>query len=405
MMRIINSILAVLICVLAHSQSMLPLVQDTNINACNHELSLSGVVDFQSTSIGKDITKSFIYGGFIDDAMKLSSSNRHDEINRFGIDLNTEVVYKNHKVNLFKDSLKGLLIKGGVFSFSSLIYSKDLFDMAFYGNDMFTGDTAYFTGSQFNSVSFQKIGIGWLNKKSKSSFSLNFIGVNNYLNGVINESYLYNSQDADSLEFLLSGEGMRSNNSSYYKGFGLAIDMDYRFKMKKNEKEFVHFQLVMRNLGFAYSFNTENYIANGVATVGSYQINDLINSESIFSNPEEVSEGLSDTIITKGSLVMLPAMFQFTKLVDYNSLNQFQGFFGFRGYLNNAYVPMLFGGLDFKAAKWCRFGAQASYGGFSQLRWGMYSSFNFKNFNLGIASENLFSKTGESILIKLSCAF
>ena len=126
MMRIINSILAVLICVLAHSQSMLPLVQDTNINACNHELSLSGVVDFQSTSIGKDITKSFIYGGFIDDAMKLSSSNRHDEINRFGIDLNTEVVYKNHKVNLFKDSLKGLLVKGGVFSFSSLIYSKDL---------------------------------------------------------------------------------------------------------------------------------------------------------------------------------------------------------------------------------------------------------------------------------------
>ena len=405
MMRIINSILAVSICVLAHSQSMLPLVQDTTINACNHEISLSGVVDFQATSVGKDITKSFIYGGFIDDAMKLSSSNRHDEINRFGIDLNTEVVYKNHKVNLFKDSLKGLLVKGGVFSFSSLIYSKDLFDMAFYGNDMFTGDTAYFTGSQFNSFAFQKIGIGWLNKKSKSSFSLNFIGVNNYLNGVINESYLYHSQDADSLEFLLSGEGVRPKKTAYYKGFGLAIDMDYRFKMKKNEKEFVHFQLVMRNLGFAYLLNTENYIANGVATVDSYQINDLINSESIFSNPEEVSDELSDTIITKGSLVMLPAMFQFTKLVDYNSLNRFQGFFGFRGYLNNAYVPMLFGGLDFKAAKWCRFGAQASYGGFSQLRWGMYSSFNFKNFNLGIASENLFSKTGESILIKLSCAF
>lgn len=405
MMRIINSILAVSICALAHSQSMLPLVQDTNINACNHEMSFSGVVDFQSTSIGKDITKSFIYGGYIDDAMKLSSSNRHDEINRFGIDLNTEVVYKNHKVNLFKDSLKGLLVKGGMFSFSSLIYSKDLFDMAFYGNEMFTGDTAYFTGTQFNSVSFQKFGIGWLNKKSKSSFSLNFIGVNNYLNGIINDSYLYHSQDADSLEFLLSGDGVRPKNSSYYKGFGLAIDMDYRFKMKKNEKEFVHFQLVMRNLGFAYLLNTENYIANGIATVGSYQINDLINSESIFSNPEVLSDGLSDTIITKGSLVMLPAMFQFTKLVDYNSLNKFQGFFGFRGYLNNAYVPMLFGGLDFNATKWFRMGAQASYGGFSQLRWGMYSSFNFKNLNLGIASENLFSKTGESIIIKLSCAF
>ena len=405
MIRILNSILAVSISLLAYSQSMLPLVQDTNINANDHEISISGVGDYQSTSIGKDITKSFIYGGFIDEAMKLSSSNRHDEINRFGIDLNTEIVYKNHKLNLFKDSLKGLVVKGGVYNFSSLIYSKDLFDMAFYGNGMFTGDTAYFTGSQFNSLAFQKVGIGWLNKKSKSSFSLNFIGVNNYLNGLINESYLYQSQSVDSLEFLLSGEGVRSKASSYYKGFGLAVDMDYRFKMKKNEKEFVHFQLVMRNLGFAYLFNSENYIANGVTAVDGYQINDLINSESIFTNPEEVTNDLSDTIITKGSLVMLPAMFQFTKLVDYNSLNKFQGFFGFRGYLNNAYVPMLFGGLDFKASNWCRIGAQASYGGFSQLRWGVYSSINFKHFNLGIASENLFSKTGESIIIKLSCAF
>ncbi|MBT5439001.1 MAG: hypothetical protein HOK92_07345 [Flavobacteriales bacterium] len=405
MMRTLNSIIAISVSLLTYSQSMLPLVQDTNINVNHHEISISGVGDYQSTSMGKDIIKSFFYGGVIDESMKLSSSNRHDEINRFGIDLNTEMVYNNHKINLFKDSLKGLVIKAGIYNFSSLIYSKDLFDMAFYGNDMFTGDTAYFTGSQFNSMTFQKVGIGWLNKKSKSSFTLNLIGVNNYLNGLINEGYLYQSQDVDSLEFLLSGEGVRSLESNYYKGFGLAVDIDYRFKMKKNEKDYVHFQLVLRNLGFAYLNNTENYLSNGEISVGSYQINDLINSETIFSNPDQVATDLSDTIITKGSLVMLPAMFQFTKLVDYNSSNQFQGFFGFRGYLNNAYVPMLFAGLDFKASKWCRLGAQTSYGGFSQLRWGMYSSFNFNHFNLGIASENLFNKSGESIIIKLSCAF
>ena len=374
-MRTLNSIIAISVSLLTYSQSMLPLVQDTNINVNHHEISIFGVGDYQSTSMGKDITKSFFYGGVIDESMKLSSSNRHDEINRFGIDLNTEMVYKNHKINLFKDSLKGLVIKAGIYNFYSLIYSKDLF------------------------------GIGWLNKKSKSSFTLNLIGVNNYLNGLINEGYLYQSQDVDSLEFLLSGEGVRSLESNYYKGFGLAVDIDYRFKMKKNEKEYVHFQLVLRNLGFAYLNNTENYLSNGVISVGSYQINDLINSETIFSNPDQVATDLSDTIITKGSLVMLPAMFQFTKLVDYNSSNQFQGFFGFRGYLNNAYVPMLFAGLDFKASKWCRLGAQTSYGGFSQLRWGMYSSFNFNHFNLGIASENLFNKSGESIIIKLSCAF
>ena len=98
-------------------------------------------------------------------------------------------------------------------------------------------------------------------------------------------------------------------------------------------------------------------------------------------------------------------MFQFTKLIDNNSSHKFQGFFGFRGYLNNAYVPMLFGGLDYKPSKWIRLGIQGSYGGFSQLRYGLYTALQLNHFNLGLASENLFSKTGESIIIKLSCAF
>ena len=217
------------------SQSMLPLTQDTLMNSIKHEISISGIADYQSTSVGKDITKAFFYGGLIDENTKLNSSSRHDEINRFGIDMNAEVEYKNYKINLFKDTLKGLLIKAGVYNFSSIIYSKDLFDLAFFGNEMFAGDTAELTGSQFSSMTFQKVGLGWVNKKSKSSVSINFIGVNNYLNGLFNETYLYQSQSVDSLEFRLSGEGEKSNGLNYFNGYGISLDLDYRFKMKKNE--------------------------------------------------------------------------------------------------------------------------------------------------------------------------
>ena len=279
MMKAACSLIVMSISLTSLSQSMLPLIQDTSINSMGHEISISGLGDYQSTSIGKDITRAFIYGGFIDEGMKSNSSSRHDEINRFGIDLNAEIAYKNHNINLFKDSLKGLMIKAGIYNFSSIIYSKDLFDIAFFGNEMFTGDTAYFTGSQFSNLSFQKIGIGWLNKKSKSTFSLNLIGVNNYLNGIFNEGYLYQSQNMDSLELSVYGEVERSKGSSYYKGFGLAFDMDYRFKMKKNENDFIHFQLLLRNLGVAYLSNTDRYLANGTSAIQSYQINELINSE------------------------------------------------------------------------------------------------------------------------------
>ena len=48
---------------------MIPIQQDTALFQKNHELVFSGIADYQSTSIGKDITKSFFYGGFINDGM------------------------------------------------------------------------------------------------------------------------------------------------------------------------------------------------------------------------------------------------------------------------------------------------------------------------------------------------
>ena len=151
--------------------------------------------------------------------------------------------------------------------------------------------------------------------------------------------------------------------------------------------------------------NGEKYVSNTNLSYSSYEISDLINSETIFSNTDELVSEIGDTLKPKTTLVFLPAMFQFTKLIDPLSSKKIQGFYGFRAYLTKAYIPMLFAGLDFRVSSWYRIGAQMSFGGFSQLRWGMYSSLLFKHFELGLASENLFGKTGESIVIRLSCNF
>ena len=383
---------------------MLPLLNDSSNGNEKQYFVFSGVADYQSTSIGKDITKSFFYGGLIDSEMKQRSSNRHDEINRFGLEMNAEFEYRNEKLQLFKDSLIGLIVKGGIYNFSSLIYSKDLFDLAFFGNEMFVGDTADLTGSEFSSMTFQKLGFGLIDKRSKSSLTFNFVGLNNYVQGAFGDSYLYQNQALDSMSMELSGSAERALGDGYFKGLGVAVDIDYRFKMKKNEDDFVHFQFLARNLGFAI-IKSENYHSNSSFSYSSYQIEDLINTETIFNNTDEFVSEISDTSNSKNSTIFLPAMFQFTKLIDPTSPRKVQGFFGFRTFLNKAYIPMLFGGLDFRPASWYRIGAQMSYGGFSQLRWGMYSALCFDKFELGIASENLFSSTGESIIIKLSCAF
>jgi hypothetical protein len=389
---------------ICYAQSMLPVQQDTTLFLHSNEVVFSGVADYQSTSVGKDITKSFFYGGFIDDEMKGASSGRQQLVNRFGIDINTEIEYRNHKRALFKDSTIGYLFKYGFYNFSGIQYTEDVFDLLFFGNSSFIGDTAFLSGSQFSSYTFQKIGFGWFDKYSKSSLTVNAIGVHNSLSGVINKGELYQSASIDSVDFSLDAV-YKSSNSQTFCGFGIALDLDYRFNMPKSDSEFIYFQLMAKNLGLVFMPDVIQNRIQGELAYDNYSINDLLNSQTIFQNTDETFGSFSDTVETKGNWRVLPAMLQFTKLVNRNSSQKIQGFYGARAYLSSSFMPMFFVGLDVHPIKRYRFGLQASYGGFSNLRWGMYSDLKFDKFSFGIASENLFSQTGESIIIRMSCAF
>ena len=386
------------------SQLMLPVQQDTTLLKRSNELVFSGVADYQSTSIRKDITKSFFYGGFIDDGMKGQTSARQQLINRFGVDLNSEIEYRSHNSNMFKDSTNGFLLKYGFYNFSAIEYTEDVFDLLFYGNSAFIGDTAFLTGSRFDSYSFQKIGLGWFDKYSKSSFTLNAIGVHNILSGRIENGSLYQSASIDSISLSLNAKYNQSNSNTFC-GFGLAVDIDYRFDMPKNNDEKIYVQLLMRNLGVVCLPKVRSYSFKNNLNYASYSIDDLLNASTIFNDLEGTLGSLSDSSSLRTDWKLLPALFQFTKLVDRNSVRKIQGFYGARAYLSSSFMPMFFLGIDYKPVKWYRIGLQASYGGFSNLRWGMYSALKFNRFSLGLASENLFSKTGESIILRMSCLF
>ena len=385
-------------------QLMIPIQQDTALFQKNHELVFSGIADYQSTSIGKDITKSFFYGGFINDGMKGQTSARQQLINRFGIDLNSEIEYRNHTSKIFKDSTKGFLLKHGIYNFSAIEYAEDVFDLLFYGNSAFIGDTAFLTGSRFDSFTFQKIGFGWFDKYSKSSFTINAVGVHNILSGRIENGTLYQSASIDSIGLSLDAKYNQSNSNAFC-GFGLAVDIDYRFDMPKNKNEKIYFQLLMRNLGVVCLPKVRSYSINSNVNYDAYSIDDLMNASTIFNDTEGTLGSFSDSSSSGADWKLLPALFQFTKLVDRSSMRKLQGFYGARAYLSSSFMPMFFSGMDYHPVKWYRIGLQASYGGFSNLRWGMYSALKFDRFSLGLASENLFSKTGESIILRISCLF
>jgi hypothetical protein len=374
-----------------------------------NEIILTGIADYSGTSLGKDIAQKFFYGGEITDFMKSKSLKRHRAINRFGSDTQAELEYRNFQVNLFKNENWGFVVKAGMYNFLQAIYSKDFYTFPMYGNTYFSGDTAKFSGSRFSNTTYQKIGFGWLDKKSKSSVSLNLFGMNNTASLTIEKGEIFQNATLDSLSFSYSGKATFSNSNVFLKGMGIGIDADLRWQ-SKNLKGKPNFQFLIRNIGFITQTTNFNVFQSDTSfSYTGFSYNQLTNGTPFQSENFAILDTLGISKSEKKSTFLLPGMFQICKLIDQSEgakSKKFQEFYGARLYFSYMSIPMVFGGIDYNPFNGLiHFGASISYGGYAKLRGGFYTSLKWNNFSLGISSENLFNPTGQSLIFRLQCVF
>ncbi len=387
------------------TQQLLPIQHDTN--TYDQEFILSGVADYSATSIQKDLSSKFLLGGFISTDIKNNSFDLHKGINRLGMDLSSEFEYRNLKINLFGKEKYGFTIKAGYYSYMSSLYSKDLFGLTFYGNENYLGENAVLSGTRFSSMSFQKIGFGVINKKSKFNLSLNLYSISNYAEGNIREAELFQSANGDSLSLRLDGEFQYASHHTFVKGYGLGVDLDFRIPVIIREGKTSYIQFVAKNIGVAHiNSKVTRYAADTLLTFDGFSFDELIGDVNAFNSNTDLLDtlGIDSTTITKTRF--LPGFIQIGKIVDNMCSSKFQSFFGVRIYPSISYIPMIYAGVHFKTTKWLDLGANASYGGYTTLRFGMYSQVTLKNFNIGISSEDLIGMVskkgkGQSIILRL----
>lgn len=388
-----------------NAQHWCPIQHDTLIQFKN-EIIFSGIASYSSTSLENSFTKKLFYGGEITEEIKNKSFGSHDDLNRFGSDLSAEMEYRNFAVNLFKRKNWGFVVKSGIYSFFAAQYSKDLFGLTFYGNDMYVGQLASFSQTQISSFLFQKVGFGWLEKKSKSSVSLNLFNLTNHVSAKIGTGGIYQSNEGDTLMALFDGSASFSSSKSFSKGLGLGLDFDIRIPLSYKSDEANFIQFLGKNIGFIPLREAEKtYTADSVYTFTGFTFDQLLNNENILSSPASNLDSLGIEKSEKKSIVFLPGFIQVSKLVNENSQNRLQEFYGIRMFLSSIYTPMLFIGANYRFGKNINIGLNGSYGGFTSYRLGMYSSIKLRNWNLALASENLTNKRGESIILRVQCAF
>ena len=374
----------------------------------SHEITVRGNLDYYGTSVQNDIISKFIRGGQITEENKDNSFDRHKAINRLGGIGEGEIEYRNYRKQLFKNKDWGFSVKAGYNVFAGLLYSKDIFGGVFYGNDRYLGETMDFSGTKFSYFNYQKLGFGIIDAKSKSSDTLNVYNVSDRLSGRINEATIFQHEDGSAIDVVLDGDFTMKRNKKFNQGIGIGLDVDFKIPVNwiKERKAFVQFKV--QDLGFSYMYEKQRvYSVDTSFTFTGFQINDLIGENAIFNESFNILDTLGIKSREETSLVLMPGYIQVAKMVDDLQDYKWQSFFGIRLYTTLVYSPYVFGGIDFRPAKWIHIGASLSYGGFGKLRGGLYAAAKFGNYSVGLSSENVVgwfapkNSSGQSLNLRL----
>ena len=293
------------------AQHWCPVQHDTLIKSKN-EIIFSGCANYSSTSLNNSLTQKLFYGGEITEAIKDKSFKLHGDLNRFGTDISAEIEYRNFSVNLFKHKNWGFILKSGIYSFLAAQYSKDLFGVTFYGNEMYQGQLASFSGTKVSSFLFEKLGFGWLNKKTKSSVCVNVFNLTNSLSAKINTGGIYQSNEGDTLMVLFDGDARFINSKSFSNGLGLGLDFDIRIPMTYKSDESNYIQFLGRNLGLVSLTQAQTiYRADSVYTFTGFTFDQLLNNGDILSSPDNILDSVGITKSEKNLFFFFLVFFKY----------------------------------------------------------------------------------------------
>lgn len=385
-------------------------------DSSQHEFNIRFQGYYHNQTVKNEFTSLFYTGGHIDTLLKNSvSENLHDN-NRIGAEMNWGIKYLNHTSHLFGKPSWGWYASAENIGFYHGEFSKNAFDLLFYGNSRFAGDTVSLGEVGFESFQYQKFTIGGFDKESHSYIGISFLKGQNYSRMRVTNGDLYTAPLGEEISLALSADYSQTDSlkkgMDAFNGWGLSTDLVFYLNVGKNRNvKFQNaFKIAIQDLGFItwnekslYTNLDSNYYFNG------FEVTDLFDSTS-YQLSERMKDSLNVQPENRTFTTALPFSFSFTKIADPNSSDKIQGVYGVRMRAFAHYKPLFFAGLFYQPIKKLNMNIYASVGGYGGFRVG-YSLFTqiIPKMYLSLTCSDLFgwgkNGYGKDATINLSYAF
>jgi hypothetical protein len=357
--------------------------------------SVSANLEFEagSTGMSSELVNKLVWGGYISDDLKKSSSKHLKGKNNFGLILDYDIhaFVKGTKKVDFLIGFKNQEVLNAT-------YSRDFFNLMFYGNQMYKGQLADLSNCNVNALRFQEVKFGAV---INNVDSLGRIGISvSVLNGeqlfyikTNKNSSLYTSEDGSEIvfnsDFNMAISDTNNKRLGGFNGIGASADIFFETSYKTRRGRKCALLVNANNIGFIHWRNQSvQYSSDSVLRYTGYNVRTItdlkdstikrINGDSLLRNLANArSEDFNVNIPT--NLVIINKMF-FGKAFTLSA--------GFRQLFNANYKPYLFLEPEYRY-KNVTFGIHTGYGGYVNLNVGASVTWSSSSWFLRIGSNSL----------------
>lgn len=366
-----------------------------NFEKTGRSFSINGEYELGSNGIYNGFLNKFIYGGYIDKKTKDASNNAMKNLNVMGATM-------NYDMSLFfgRNSKYSYLIGFKDQRIYNASFTKDFYQLVFYGNKPYLDETKNLSGSSINSLRFQELKLGFIWHKidttAKVGVSISILkGQQLFYVKAKEGSSLHTNSDGTEINFnsnftMAFSDTANSSNPFAYSGIGASADIffetPYKGKLGKGSVLTVN----ANNIGFLHWFdNSVQYSSDSTFKFDGYRIDNLldikdstlatINRDTIIRNTTNAHKESFNVNIPTNLLIINKIHFT----------DKFTLGIGFRYLFNSNFKPYFFTDAEYKLTPKITGALHLAYGGYSKLNLGLAFTYNSKAWFFRIGSNSL----------------
>ena len=359
------------------------------------KVGIDGYYGVNSTALTTEYTKAFARGIKIKDETKERISRRLQGLNLFGGDVNVGGFFVVSPDSLL--GMAGTSWYGGLRHRENFngVFSEDFFNLDFFGNSGFKGDTANLSGFEFNLLRYQQLEAGVIFNEGSTGIGFSLLKGQEHQNFEIPLGAMYTAPNAEfvDLDLLMNVRQTDRNKRGfhYINGIGASIDFFTNITFGTVETPKHRMLLEVRDLGLMrWNSNATRYKIDS-----TYHFNDLL-VDNIFTLRDSVfgsqfsdsSLAIHASTIKTGYTTILPAILHVAEIFTIHEGLKLMGGIKYRLMANYNLYYYVCG--SYRISPYFEITIRTSYGGYGGLNSGMaLKSYIKEQYTITLGSENL----------------